>query len=322
MTPEADDDPGAAAPQPRRSDGAEARDRHRRRRDHLRRARRREPRARRPARRRRRRQGRPGRAAAAERHRVGRDRGRGAARSAPCSCRSARCCGRRSCSPSCQVAGVTHLVARARVPRPRATSTTSRRSRRASRPSTAAGAATRGCRSCAACGSSTTCRAAAVDDALVDALEAARPPRRRPRRPVHLGQPRHARRASSTPTAAPCAPSASGLDARCIGAGERLYIPMPFFWTGGFAQRAADRRSSPAPRCSPRPIPEPERTLELLERERATLFRGWPDQAARLAAAPAVRRRRPVEPRPRQPGRGAARRRSGPRPARGRTCSA
>ena len=25
-----------------------------------------------------------------------------------------------------------------------------------------------------------------------------------------------------------------GLEARCIGAGERLYIPMPFFWTGGF----------------------------------------------------------------------------------------
>jgi acyl-CoA synthetase (AMP-forming)/AMP-acid ligase II len=33
-------------------------------------------------------------------------------------------------------------------------------------------------------------------------------------------------------------------------------------------------------------VPEPERTLDLLERERATLFRGWPDQAARLAADP------------------------------------
>jgi acyl-coenzyme A synthetase/AMP-(fatty) acid ligase len=32
--------------------------------------------------------------------------------------------------------------------------------------------------------------------------------------------------------------------------------------------------------------PEPARTLELLVREHATLFRGWPDQAARLAAAP------------------------------------
>ena len=29
--------------------------------------------------------------------------------------------------------------------------------------------------------------------------------------------------------------TAAGLEARCIGAGERLYIPMPFFWTGGFS---------------------------------------------------------------------------------------
>ena len=33
--------------------------------------------------------------------------------------------------------------------------------------------------------------------------------------------------------------------------------------------------------------PEPARTLELLERERVTLFRGWPDQADALAAHPA-----------------------------------
>ena len=28
--------------------------------------------------------------------------------------------------------------------------------------------------------------------------------------------------------------TAAGLDARRIGPGERLYIPMPFFWVGGF----------------------------------------------------------------------------------------
>jgi acyl-coenzyme A synthetase/AMP-(fatty) acid ligase len=28
---------------------------------------------------------------------------------------------------------------------------------------------------------------------------------------------------------------AAGLDSRCVGADERLYIPMPFFWTGGFS---------------------------------------------------------------------------------------
>jgi acyl-coenzyme A synthetase/AMP-(fatty) acid ligase len=33
--------------------------------------------------------------------------------------------------------------------------------------------------------------------------------------------------------------------------------------------------------------PEPAQTLRFLERERATLFRGWPDQAARIAAHPA-----------------------------------
>jgi acyl-CoA synthetase (AMP-forming)/AMP-acid ligase II len=32
--------------------------------------------------------------------------------------------------------------------------------------------------------------------------------------------------------------------------------------------------------------PSPERTLRLLERERVTLFRGWPDQAAALASHP------------------------------------
>ncbi len=33
-------------------------------------------------------------------------------------------------------------------------------------------------------------------------------------------------------------------------------------------------------------IPQPETTLRLLERERVTLFRGWPDQAEALARHP------------------------------------
>ena len=37
-----------------------------------------------------------------------------------------------------------------------------------------------------------------------------------------------------------------------------------------------------------RGAPEPARTLPFLERERVTLFRGWPDQAAALAARPAA----------------------------------
>jgi acyl-CoA synthetase (AMP-forming)/AMP-acid ligase II len=80
--------------------------------------------------------------------------------------------------------------------------------------------------------------------------------------------------------------TAAGLEARCVGRGERLYIPMPFFWTGGFGGGLLSALVAGATLLT-EAEPEPSRTLELLERERATLFRGWPDQAARLAAHPA-----------------------------------
>jgi acyl-CoA synthetase (AMP-forming)/AMP-acid ligase II len=79
---------------------------------------------------------------------------------------------------------------------------------------------------------------------------------------------------------------ASGLEARRIGRGERLYIPMPFFWTGGFAGGLLSALVAGATLIT-EAVPEPGRTLALLERERVTLFRGWPDQAAALAAHPA-----------------------------------
>jgi acyl-CoA synthetase (AMP-forming)/AMP-acid ligase II len=78
---------------------------------------------------------------------------------------------------------------------------------------------------------------------------------------------------------------ASGLDARCIGPDDRLYIPMPFFWTGGLASGLLSAFVAGATLIT-EAVPEPEQTLALLERERVTLFRGWPDQAARLAAHP------------------------------------
>jgi acyl-CoA synthetase (AMP-forming)/AMP-acid ligase II len=78
---------------------------------------------------------------------------------------------------------------------------------------------------------------------------------------------------------------ASGLDARCIGEADRVYIPMPFFWTGGFATGLLSVLVAGATLLT-EAVPEPAATLALLERERATLFRGWPDQAARLAASP------------------------------------
>ncbi|CAI7975323.1 AMP-dependent synthetase and ligase [Frankia sp. Hr75.2] len=79
---------------------------------------------------------------------------------------------------------------------------------------------------------------------------------------------------------------ASSLDSRRIGRGERLYIPMPFFWTGGFGGGLLSALVAGATLLT-EAVPEPARTLRFLERERVTLFRGWPDQAARLAAHPA-----------------------------------
>ena len=78
---------------------------------------------------------------------------------------------------------------------------------------------------------------------------------------------------------------AAGLDGRSIGPDDRVYIPMPFFWTGGFAAGLLSVLVAGATLLS-EVVPQPERTLAMLERERATLFRGWPDQAARLASHP------------------------------------
>jgi acyl-CoA synthetase (AMP-forming)/AMP-acid ligase II len=79
--------------------------------------------------------------------------------------------------------------------------------------------------------------------------------------------------------------TAAGLEARCVGPGERLYIPMPFFWTGGFCGGLLSVMIAGATLLT-EATPDPAHTIRLLERERATLFRGWPDQAARIAAHP------------------------------------
>jgi acyl-CoA synthetase (AMP-forming)/AMP-acid ligase II len=78
---------------------------------------------------------------------------------------------------------------------------------------------------------------------------------------------------------------ASGLDARRIGRGERLYIPMPFFWMGGFGGGLLTTLVAGATLLS-ESDPSPARTIAFLERERATLFRGWPDQALKVASDP------------------------------------
>jgi acyl-CoA synthetase (AMP-forming)/AMP-acid ligase II len=74
----------------------------------------------------------------------------------------------------------------------------------------------------------------------------------------------------------------SGLAARCIHSDTRLYLPMPFFWVGGFGGGVLSALLAGATLVTEE-VPQPETTLRLLERERVTLFRGWPDQAEALA---------------------------------------
>ncbi|MDG4664603.1 class I adenylate-forming enzyme family protein [Mycobacterium sp. 236(2023)] len=74
----------------------------------------------------------------------------------------------------------------------------------------------------------------------------------------------------------------SGLAARCIGADTRLYLPMPFFWVGGFGGGLLSALAAGATLVT-EPVPQPDSTLRLLAAERVTLFRGWPDQAEALA---------------------------------------
>ena len=90
---------------------------------------------------------------------------------------------------------------------------------------------------------------------------------------------------SCTPTAAPSAATAAGLEVRRLAADDRLYIPMPFFWVGGFGTGLLSTLVAGATLLT-EARPEPERTLPFLERERVTLFRGWPEQAAALARDP------------------------------------
>ncbi|HEY3669457.1 MAG TPA: class I adenylate-forming enzyme family protein [Acidimicrobiia bacterium] len=81
------------------------------------------------------------------------------------------------------------------------------------------------------------------------------------------------------------AATAAGLDVRRLTREDRLYIPMPFFWVGGFGTGLLSALLAGATLLT-EARPEPARTLPFLERNRVTLFRGWPDQAAALARDP------------------------------------
>ncbi|MEE3849616.1 class I adenylate-forming enzyme family protein [Gordonia sp. LSe1-13] len=75
---------------------------------------------------------------------------------------------------------------------------------------------------------------------------------------------------------------AAGLPDRLIDSQTRLYLPMPFFWVGGFGSGIVSALLAGATLVTEE-VPEAESTLRLLERERVTHFRGWPDQAVALA---------------------------------------
>src|SRR3984885_14635062 len=74
----------------------------------------------------------------------------------------------------------------------------------------------------------------------------------------------------------------SGLASRCIDSVTMLYPTMPFFWVCGFGSGVLSALMAGATLVTEE-IPRPDTTLRLLERERVTLFRGWPDQAEALA---------------------------------------
>lgn len=78
---------------------------------------------------------------------------------------------------------------------------------------------------------------------------------------------------------------AASLDIRCVRPGDRLYIPMPFFWAGGFASGLLTSLVAGATLLTEL-APEPRSTVAFLKRQQVTLFRGWPQQAARIAAEP------------------------------------
>ncbi|MGH0038445.1 MAG: class I adenylate-forming enzyme family protein [Myxococcota bacterium] len=63
---------------------------------------------------------------------------------------------------------------------------------------------------------------------------------------------------------------------------DRLYSPMPFFWVGGFVFSLLSVLHEGACLLCEEAF-EPGRTLDLIERERATLVAGWPHYAKAMA---------------------------------------
>ncbi len=77
---------------------------------------------------------------------------------------------------------------------------------------------------------------------------------------------------------------------RDLEASDVLYSPMPFFWVGGFVFSLLCAMDAGAAVLCETHF-DPPRTLDLIERERATLVAGWPHYSKALAADPSFRER-------------------------------
>jgi acyl-CoA synthetase (AMP-forming)/AMP-acid ligase II len=71
---------------------------------------------------------------------------------------------------------------------------------------------------------------------------------------------------------------------------DRLFSPMPFFWVGGFTFTLVSAMHAGAFMICER-VFEPGETLELLERERATIVAGWPHYSRAMVDHPSFHER-------------------------------
>jgi acyl-CoA synthetase (AMP-forming)/AMP-acid ligase II len=77
----------------------------------------------------------------------------------------------------------------------------------------------------------------------------------------------------------------TSLADRGVRGDDRLYLPMPLFWTGGFGMGLMTALITGCALMT-EAMPEPSRTLRFIAGQKVTLFRGWPDQAVRIARCP------------------------------------
>ena len=106
------------------------------------------------------------------------------------------------------------------------------------------------------------------------------------------------------------AATAAGLEVRRLTRDDRLYIPMPFFWVGGFGTGLLSALVAGATLLT-EARPEPERTLPFLDTRAGHALPRLARPGRRARARPRLRRRRPLVAASGQPRRGDARRASG-----------